>query len=114
MNLGWKDLIGTIGTGIVAMIGYLNYKGLNITLISNNRWASAIMLVIGLVTCALSGRVDNGLTGTYMSIMGAMGFITMLLGILGIITGNRSVVLAMVLAIILLWIITTLKHIIVK
>lgn len=114
MNLSWKDLVGTLGTIIVTMIGYLNYKGLNVALISNNRWASALMLVIGLITCAISGKVDGGFAGNYMSVMGALGGLTMIMGIIGIATGNKNVVIAMVFLTIGLWIATTTKHLLTK
>ncbi len=109
MALTWKDGATTILALLVIGFSYLMATGYKFPLIASYRWATVVLLILGIGMCALGSATPNAQSSwiTMSNVLGALAFILILAGI---ITGVKMVFVALSGTIILLWIISTLRH----
>lgn len=110
--LGGKDILATIFTSGTVGLYYAKEKGLLVPLVSSNRLLFAVLLVVGLVVCAVSSSMgQNPWSNPWIVAASALGGAALLAAIIGLITGSRQVLLVFVSIIVLLWLLTTTRHI---
>lgn len=111
MALTWKDLTTTALVALTGLFSYLMVTGYKFPLISGYRWATLVLLVLGIGMCALSSATP-GAGGTYTTIASGLGIVAFILIIAGFIFGTKTIFLATTGVIILLWAIATFRHLI--
>jgi hypothetical protein len=95
--LTWKDGVATLLTASIVVVWLT---------VDSHRWAAAIVLGLGMFSCQLGTRVR----GEMSRLLAALGVVTLVLGVLAIVTGSATVLALLVLADVLLWAMTTLRH----
>ncbi len=109
MALTWKDGATTILALLIIGFSYLIVTGSKFPLISGYRWASVVLLILGIGMCALGSAVPTAQSGwiTFSNVLGSLAIILILAGIM---TGSKMVFLMLSGTIVLLWIVATLRH----
>lgn len=110
MALTWKDLVTTIMALFIASFAYLMVTGYKFPLISGYRWATLILLILGIGMCALSSA--QGVGGIYITIASGLGIVALILIIAGFIFATKTIFLLTAGVIILLWALATFRHLI--
>jgi hypothetical protein len=116
MHLSWKDLVTTLLAMAVAGVYYANSKGLNYPVISGVRGATVVLLIVGMFMCAFGSRiVGGGFTATPMlTVLSILGGIAFVLAIIGLITGNKTIFAGLAGLTLILWFVSTIRHLVVK
>lgn len=115
MSLTIKDLVTTVLAVLTAGVWWVQYKGLDYPVISNVRWALVVLLVIGVVMCAVGGATGGKMTGDLMVMLAAgLGILSLVLLVLGLIFGTSLWLNLTVAAILLAWLVTTFRHLVTK
>lgn len=109
MALTWKDAITTILAVLVAWFSYLMVSGYKFPLISGYRWATLVLLILGISMCAFSSAGPTS-GGPFITISSALGIAAFILIIAGFIFGTKTIFLITTGIILLLWLIATLRH----
>lgn len=109
MALTWKDLATTILAILVAGFSYLMVTGYRLPLISGYRWATLVLLILGIAMCAMSSANQGG---PWIIAASVLGVITLLLIVASFIMGTKTIFIALSGTILLLWAIATLRHLI--
>jgi hypothetical protein len=108
MTIGRKDILATVLTGLVVLVFAATYQGWNVWLIGgSHRWAAGAILLLGMVTCGL-GSPGRGTATTFLAVLGALTFA---LALVALTTGSLQVLSLLVVAIVLLWAVSTLRHV---
>jgi hypothetical protein len=109
MALTWKDGATTILALLVLGFSYLMATGYKFPLISSYRWATVVLLVLGIGMCALgSARLDT--QSNWISLANILGVVAFILIIAGIITGSKMIFLSLSGTIVVLWLVATMRH----
>lgn len=115
MSLTWRDLVTTFFAFINMALMYAMVKGIQLPFVPGYRVAILLVGGIGIVMCALSGYDPavqaNALGRTLVSIASALGGVAFILIVFGLITGNKLAFILLTGDVIVLWIMTTLRHI---
>jgi hypothetical protein len=111
MALSWKDLVTTILAAVTIGFSYLMITGYKFPLISGYRWATMVLLILGIGMCALSSATP-GASGIYITVASGLGILALILIIAGFIFATKTIFLATVTVIILLWAVATFRHLI--
>lgn len=118
MVLNWKDLTTSALALLVAGFSYLMVTGykpslpayaVKFPMVSGYRWATLVLLILGIGMCALSSATP-GASGIYMKVAGGLGITALILIIAGFIFGTKTIFLLTAGVIILLWAIATFRH----
>jgi peptidoglycan/LPS O-acetylase OafA/YrhL len=109
MALTWKDAITTLLALLVIGFSYLMAIGYKIPLITSYRWATVVLLVLGIGMCA-SGSAASNNQSSWITFASVFGSLAMILILAGIITGSKMVFLALSGTIVVLWLVATLRH----
>jgi hypothetical protein len=103
MTLTWKDLITTLLAGGAIGVYFLftnNAGGYRIPIL--------LLTFIGIAMCALSeGTKGNKV---YIGIASALGILALVLAVYGLVTGAKIAFILLVGTILLLWLISTIRH----
>lgn len=110
MSLTWKDLITTSLAGITIWFSYLVLIGYKFPIIVGYRWATLILLILGVGMCAFSSA--SGASGMFITIASGLGVLALILVVLGLIFGTKFLFISLLTVIIALWIVSTLRHLI--
>lgn len=111
MALTIKDLFATVIAAGAAYIAYANINGISIPMFENPRVGITVMLIAGLLTCAATGTpINEANKNIYIAISSALGVLAFLIFLWGVVTGNRAAITVMGIDIVLLWAITTFRH----
>jgi hypothetical protein len=107
MTLTRKDLGATVLTFLVVLTFAAAHQGWDVWLVGDSyRWAAAVILVLGIATCAL-GSPDRGAHTKALSMLGALALV---LGALALVFGSLTALSLLVLDIVALWAASTLGH----
>jgi hypothetical protein len=115
MKLTWKDGAATLLTAFAVLVFVAAHQSWDVWLLgSSNRWAAVAVTLLGAVTCALGSASDELAAGreasTSVKLLSAVGAVTGVLAVLAIATGSLTALSLLVLAIVVLWSGTTLRH----
>lgn len=108
-----KDLISTILIVIVGTLVYLDSTGIMLPFSNHYRVGTIMLFVLGLAICAFGSKAAWPIkkSNIWLSISAFLGVLALMVGIIGIIVGNQTFFYLLTVMIVLLWGITTLRHI---
>jgi hypothetical protein len=107
MTLNRKDLLATTLTALAVATFFATHEGWNVWLVGgSHRWAAAAISVLGVLTCGLGspGR------GTATRLLSTLGVVALVLAVLALVTGSLTPLSLLVVAVVLLWAASTLRH----
>lgn len=112
MALTVKDLLTTILALVVTGFAYLTISGYQLPLISGYRWATGVLLVLGIIMCSLGSPSGMTFENPWMIATTILGIISLIIIIAGLIMGIKTVFLAVAGTILILWALSTIRHLI--
>jgi hypothetical protein len=108
MGLTRKDAAATALTALVVVVFAATHQGWNVWLIGgSHRWAAVAILFLGAATCG-QGSPSKGPATTFLV---TLGWAAVVLGVLALATGSLTPLSLLVVDIVLLWFISTLRHV---
>ena len=102
------ELTLTIGT---LMLYVALTHGIQLPIISNYRWAIAIVGVLGIAMCATSAMIPSEPSSRWIKLSALLGVASLGLIIYGLIVGTANAFMALTVMIIVQWIVATLRHV---
>jgi len=120
MRLTGKDIAATTFTGMVVAVYIAFLQGATLPLITSARGTTGVVLALGwLGGCALSGVGDvyTGAQKQSVALMGAMstiGVVALVAAVTALATGSQAALTVLVAATVVLWLSTTLRHLLTR
>lgn len=108
MMLTIKDLYTSVLAFLVFAFSYNMYLGNKVPFITGYRSGMFVLLVLGIAMCATGARTTSG--SAWVTVTGGLAIVTALLIVAGLITGAKMIFFVTSGAIIMLWVITTIRH----
>ena len=107
MTRGLKDVVAT-GLTLLAALAFLStHEGWGDWIIGDSRtWAAAAITLLGIATCGL-GAPSKGKATKFLATLGILAFV---LAVLALATGSLTPLSLLVVDIVLLWALSTLRH----
>ncbi len=110
-----KDVAATVLTALAVLAFAATHQSWNVWLIgSSHRWAAVAILLLGMATCGLGSGGEQMSKGRGMDsatmFLSAVGAVALVLAVLAIITGSLTPLSLLVVAIVVLWAGSTLRH----
>lgn len=109
MNMTWKDGLTTFLSVVVMAFSYLMVSGYKFPMITSYRWATAVLMLLGVGMCALSSYKPGTQSG-WISFASVLGSIAIVLILATFITGSKMLFIALSGTIVVLWLGTTIRH----
>jgi hypothetical protein len=110
MALTRKDLVAT-GLTAVAVLAFLaTHEGWNVWLIGDRRWAAGAISLLGIATCA-QGSPEKGVGTKFLA---GLGMLAVVLAVGAIVTGSLTVLSLLVIDMVLLWALSTSRHVLAR
>lgn len=115
MTLTRKDAAATLLTALAVLVFVAAHESWNVWLIgSSNRWAAVAITLIGAVTCGFGSAADEmsqqGGMGPATKFLAGVGVAAGVLAIWAIASGSLTALSLLVVAIVVLWAGSTLRH----
>ncbi len=111
MRLTWKDGVATVG---VAAAVALFLVDLNLPMMSGPRALAGAVFALGIVACALGGSntmdADSTPPAFWTPVFGTLGTVTLLVGLVAMITGNAAALAVLVVGTVALWLVATARR----
>jgi len=103
-----KDIAATVFTGLAVLAFAATHEGWNVPLIGDShRWAAGAIVLLGIFACSQGTQRS----GTTAAILGTLGGLALILGVWAIITGSLTALSLLVADIVLLWLASTIGHV---
>lgn len=112
MSLTWKDGVTTLLALLVAGLYFgRTTSGMTLPLISDGyRWAIVALAIIGIGMCSFSSPATTSGTNMFIVLAGVLGVSALILIIYGLVTGAKIAFTLLTATILLLWLISTVRH----
>ena len=115
MTLTRKDAAATLLTALAVLVFVAAHESWNVWLIgSSNRWAAVAITLIGAVTCGFGSAADEmseeGGMSPATKVLAGVGVVAGVLAIWAIVSGSLTALSLLVVAIVVLWAGSTLRH----
>lgn len=110
MALTWKDGVTTLLAFLVIGFTYLMAIGYKMPLTIGFRWATVVLLVLGIGMCALSSYTPGSTPSVWITFASVLGSLALILILAGIVTGSKMIFITLGVTIFLLWLVATLRH----
>jgi hypothetical protein len=108
MSLNWKDAATTLLTaGSVALTVAAVQEWVSFISV---RWAIAGMTILGVAACAVGSYNTANVPASYSLLMGGLVIAATVCAVLGLIFGAKGYAIAMASAVVILWLIATVRH----
>jgi hypothetical protein len=108
MTRGLKDVAATGLTALAVLAFVATHEGWGVWLIGDSRrWAAAGITLLGIATCAL-GSPSRGRATKFLATLGVLAFV---FAALALATGSLTPLSLLVVDIVLLWALSTLRHV---
>ena len=113
MSLSWRDLWATVLIIGVAGSYYAWRIGANLPIISNVRWVILAIGILGVFMCALGSDADDAkqFSNPMILLLSVLGAASLLLVIVGLITGSSLMLNLLFGTLVVLWLGTTARHV---
>jgi hypothetical protein len=107
MTRGLKDVAATGLTALSVLVFLATHEGWNVWLVGDSRrWAAAVIAFLGIATCGLGDPAKDKST----KFLGMLGMLALALAVLALATGSLTPLSLLVVDIVLLWALSTLRH----
>ena len=104
-----RDVAGTVVATLVVLAYFANVQ--DWWYLGSGRWAAVTMVAIGALGCRLGARLEREkLTSISIVLLGLFGLVTLVLGVIAIVTTAQWSLAALAIAVVALWVGTTLRH----
>ncbi len=113
MSLSWKDGVTTVLAALTGYVYWASANGKSLPWTDHPRWMIIILAIIGFSMCALSTGATVG-QNMYTTTAGILGVVSFLLIVYGLVTGSATSAHYLAIAILALWAIATLRHVVMK
>jgi hypothetical protein len=111
MTLSRKDAEATVLTGLVVLIYLASRLEWNVPLVgSSHRWAAAAILVVGMSTCAVGAVTSSIDADPVIGLFGLVGAVALGAAIWVFAAGSLTALTVLVVADVLLWLGSTIRH----
>lgn len=117
MGLGIRDLFSTMMTAVVGWMFYVLAQDRTATIFGSNQIAAAALLGVGLAICITGNRPDAWpltQTNPLAKFIATMGFLSIGFAIWSMITGSYIITIMLAIIILVMWLLTTLRHLLTK
>jgi hypothetical protein len=111
MSLTRKDLAATVVAALAVLVYVANTNEWSGPLLASNRWASAAVLVLGVVGCSLGRPAEDGGSATTVA-LSLLGGAALLLFAVAMWTGAQWALALLTLDTVVLWAASTLRHVV--
>jgi hypothetical protein len=106
--LSRKDVGATVLTAFVVATFAATHEGWNVWLVGDShRWAAGVILLLGVVTCGLGSPGHDAAT----RLLAMLGVLALVLGLAALVTASLTLLSFLVVDIVLLWAVSTLRHV---
>ena len=112
MILSWKDGVATLIAISIGLFSYFKLQGVHMSFLDNNRIAILLIGLVGVGMCAFGSVTGVTLSTGWNIVLSGLGIGALLLIILGLILGSQLMVLLLSGVILVMWFLTTIRHII--
>jgi hypothetical protein len=103
-----KDVAATVLTGVAVFVFAAAHEGWGVPLVGGSaRWAAGVVLLLGMATCSMGSPGRDRAT----SLLGVVGSVALVLAVVALVTGSLTVLSLLVAAFVLLWAVSTLRHV---
>ena len=107
MALTRKDFYATVFTLLAVLTFAATHEGWNVWLVGgSHRWAAAVVTLLGIGACAQGSPGKD----TASRALAVLGIVSGVLAILALVTGSLTPLSLLVLAIVVLWASTLVRH----
>lgn len=112
MSLTNKDLVTTILAATTAGLYYAQTQGIKLPLITGYRGGILALAIIGIAMCASSGSETPsiGSSNPFIVFASILGFVSLVLIVYGLVTGTKIAFTLLTICILVLWLTSTLRH----
>ena len=111
MTLTRKDGAATVLTALAVLVFAAAHESWNVWLVgSSNRWAAAVVLLLGVATCSLGTDREEEGRDTTTTVLSAIGMVALLAGLWALAMGSLNALTLLVVAIVALWAASTARH----
>lgn len=112
-----KDIIATIVAIVVAFVMYAKLKGMDVPMLGSYRSAAIVLLILGIILCAMGSRPAAGQSfwsNPLTAVISILGIISLIAAIIAIAGNSRPAFISFASITLLMWLITTTKHLFAK
>lgn len=103
-----RDAVAGLLTALGVLTFFATHEGWGVPLVGDSRrWAAVVVLLLGMGACSL-GEPERDARST--KVLAALGVAALVLGVLAIATGSLTPLSFLVLDTVLLWVVTTARH----
>ena len=111
MTLTWKDGAATVFTALAVLAFAAAQQSWNVWLIgSSNRWAAAVVLLLGVGACSLGSAGEEMGRHTSTRVLAAIGSLSLLCGLWALAMGSLAALALLVVCTVALWAGSTVRH----
>lgn len=113
MALTRKDAVATALTALAVLVFFATDQRWNVPLVGDShRWAAAVIVLLGAFGCAQGRAADEmqARTSALATFLAGLGVVALVLGVIAVVTGSLTALSLLVVAIALLWAISTARH----
>jgi hypothetical protein len=104
-----RDLVATGLTALVVGVYAANVFGWSVWLVGDSvRWAAAVIVVLGVATCALGARPGDRVDALF----GVLGVACAVFAVIALVTASSSALAALVAVDVALWVLATSRHLV--
>jgi len=106
-----KDLVATLFAAATVGLYYAKDRAINLPLLNSNRASLIIVLILGLAVCAFSSTLNpNSWSNPWIIFAAVLGGLALLVAVIGLVTGAKVWFTSLVVIVVVLWLITTVRH----
>jgi uncharacterized membrane protein len=112
-----KDVIATILAVLVAFVLYAKLKGMSLPMLGSYRTAAIVLLILGIALCAVGSKLAPGQSpwsNPVTMIVAILGIVSLVAGISAIAANSRMAFIGFAGITLLMWLITTARHVFAK
>ena len=110
MNLTWRDGVATTIVAVIGVVSYAVFNHFSWVFLSDYRWASLTVLLLGFATCVIVGAGIEPSTNRWTITATTLGILAIVAALAGIIFPSAVAFAALVIDVGLLWLLTTVHH----
>ncbi len=113
MRLSIRDGVATLLAVAAVLIAVATVQPWNWPLLTSYRWGTAALFVVGLLMCATGSSAETYTRPDGFTVLSALlGVVALGFVVYGFVAGTALGVVGLVVAILALWLVTTLHHIV--
>ena len=113
MGLTWRDGVATLLAAVVAVVGLAVTNEWGWPMLGGFRAGTLVVGILGLAMCITGGSggaMEAGMQDRGVKVLAALGGLSFVLIVAGLITGSELVFMALVIVTLGMWLMATIRH----